>query len=204
LIFTRKPFYLRLYASMLEALFYVFAVLTLVPALLLVTSRNAVNGAMFMIVSFVGTAALYGLLQAYLLAILQVLVYAGAVVVLFLFIIMLLDVERPTARKVRALSLGASVAALCLMVVGVVAVVWSGRGGAAPALGVDAPASVAARFGYELFTRYMLPFQWTGFLLLAAMIGVIFISKKTQAAAVAGAPAQRAGTARAEPAPVER
>lgn len=187
---------------MQDALFYVFAVLTLVPALLLVTSRNAVNGAMFMIVSFVGTAALYALLQAYLLAILQVLVYAGAVVVLFLFIIMLLDVGKPGTQRPRMLPLAASVVALCLLVLGVAAVVWSGRGGPQPALGADAPASLAARFGYELFTRYMLPFQLTGFLLLAAMVGVIFISKKNRTAAVAAAPAERAALSR-EPAEVE-
>jgi NADH-quinone oxidoreductase subunit J len=135
---------------MLEALFYVFAVLTLVPALLLVTSRNAVNGAMFMIVSFVGTAALFALLQADLLAILQVLVYAGAVVVLFLFIIMLLDVGKMPSHKARLLSLAASVLAVALLATGVAAVVWSGRGGPLPQAGAEAPASVAARFGYEL------------------------------------------------------
>lgn len=186
-----------------EALFYLFAVLTLVPALLLVTSRNAVNGAMLMIVSFVGTAALFALLQAYLLAILQVLVYAGAVVVLFLFIIMLLNVERMASPKPRTLGVAASVVALALLVTGVVAVVWSGRGGPVPTQGVEAPASLAINFGYLLFTKYMLPFQLTGFLLLAAMIGVIFLSKKTKAAAVAGAPAQRASLTHADATPGE-
>lgn len=163
---------------MLEALFYLFAALTLVPALLLVTSRNAVNGAMFMIASFVGTAAMFALLQAYLLAILQVLVYAGAVVVLFLFIVMLLNVSEASAKRPRTFSLAAGIIAFLLLVTGVVAVVTSGRAVELRNDGIAAPASVAANFGFELFTKYMLPFQIAGFLLLAAMIGVIFISKK--------------------------
>ena len=79
---------------MLDVLFYVFSAITLVTALLMVLSPNAVNGALCMILSFVGTAALFVLLEAYFIAVLQVLVYAGAVMVLFLFIIMLLNVEK--------------------------------------------------------------------------------------------------------------
>ena len=78
---------------MIDFLFYLFAAITLLSALFMVLSPNAVNGAMCMIVSFVSTAALFVLLEAYFLAILQVLVYAGAVMVLFLFIIMLLNAE---------------------------------------------------------------------------------------------------------------
>ena len=78
---------------MLDILFYILSAFTLIAALLMVISPNAVNGAMCMIAAFVGTAALFILLEAYFLAILQVLVYAGAVMVLFLFIIMLLNVE---------------------------------------------------------------------------------------------------------------
>ena len=72
---------------MLDILFYFVSAFTLIAALLMVMSPNAVNGAMCMIAAFVGTAALFILLEAYFLAILQVLVYAGAVMVLFLFII---------------------------------------------------------------------------------------------------------------------
>ena len=78
----------------MDLLFIIFAVLTVLPALLMVVARNPVNGAMFMIVSFVGMAALFVLLEAFFLAILQVLVYAGAIMVLFLFVIMLLGAER--------------------------------------------------------------------------------------------------------------
>jgi NADH-quinone oxidoreductase subunit J len=79
---------------MLDILFYVFSAITLIAAVLMVLTPNAVNGAMCMIVAFIGTAALFVLLEAYFLAVIQVVVYAGAVMVLFLFIIMLLDVDK--------------------------------------------------------------------------------------------------------------
>ena len=78
---------------MVTIVFYFFSTLTLLAALFVVVNRNTVNSAMCMIVAFVGVAALFVLLQAYFLAMLQIVVYAGAVMVLFLFIIMLLDTQ---------------------------------------------------------------------------------------------------------------
>jgi NADH-quinone oxidoreductase subunit J len=87
---------------MKEVLFHFFAALTIVPAFFVATSRKPVNAAMNMMLSFVGLSALFVLLETYFLAILQVLVYAGAIVVLFLFIIMLIDPERsPHPRLLR-------------------------------------------------------------------------------------------------------
>ena len=79
---------------MIDLLFYIFSGLMILGALVMILSPNAVNSAMCMIVTLVATAGLFVLLEAYFLAILQVLVYAGAVMVLFLFIIMLLDVDK--------------------------------------------------------------------------------------------------------------
>lgn len=177
---------------MLDILFYVFSAITLIAALLMVLSPNAVNGAMCMIVSFVGTAALFVLLEAYFLAILQVLVYAGAVMVLFLFIIMLLDVENAKTTEYKdKLTIGASAAGF-LIITFLVVTAFSGAHLPEPTLlpvaenpmafdgGIPFTTS-AKSFGYSLFTKYMLPFQVTGFLLLAAMIGVIVVSKKNKA-----------------------
>ena len=160
-----------------EVLFYLFAALVLIPALLLVFSRNTVNGAMLMIASFVGTAAMFALLGAYLLAVVQIMVYVGAVVVLFVFIVMLLGINRITlkGRDVRKVGVGALFLAV-LAILPVVAIL-SGRGGPVPAGSAEVPAaSSAANFGYLLFTKYQLPFEVTGMLLLAAMIGVVYIS----------------------------
>ena len=119
----------------MDWLFLIFAVLTLVPALLTATSRNPVNAAMNMIVSFVGLAVLMVLLETYFLAILQVLVYAGAIVVLFLFIIMLIDAEK-APRPGRLRSLAAS-AAFLLLTVGVFSLFFGSHAVPAPELPAD-------------------------------------------------------------------
>ena len=176
---------------MLDILFYIVSAFTLIAALLMVMSPNAVNGAMCMIAAFVGTAALFILLEAYFLAILQVLVYAGAVMVLFLFIIMLLNVEEiePSNRK----SMRSNFLAVLsfIIVSGLMISAFSGEYLPEPELlpvAANPDGSVVSKipfttssksFGYSLFSKYMLPFQVTGFLLLSGMIGVIVISKKS-------------------------
>ncbi|MBE2215604.1 MAG: NADH-quinone oxidoreductase subunit J [Opitutaceae bacterium] len=165
---------------MSDAFFYIFATLTLASAILVVANRNAVNSAVFMIVSFLGMASLFVLLEAYFLAVIQVLVYAGAVIVLFLFIIMLLDVKGGDRQKFRPVTAIATLAAAALLFTGV-GVLYQ-----APSLAVAPPADpgVGASlkdFGALLFTRYLLPMQVTGFLLLIAMIGVIVLSKRFDA-----------------------
>jgi len=162
---------------MTDVLFYIFAAITLGCALLVVTSRNAVNGAMFMIVSFLAMASLFVLLESYFLAVIQVLVYAGAVVVLFLFIIMLLDVQGGSGLSRKPLTIAASVVSMALLFFGAF---WMFRAGSLPEPETLAPAPGAGlkTFGYSLFTTYLLPMQVTGFLLLVAMIGVIVLSKR--------------------------
>lgn len=171
--------------------FYLFSALTVLSALMVVLNRNAVDSAMCMILSFIGMAALFLLLDAFFLAILQVLVYAGAVMVLFLFIIMLLDVEK-SANAIRTdlLAKAASVVAFGLLTLGLIYLFTSGDTATGPAPAVpEIPmadggtnpmeyATASRSFGYGLFTKYMLPFQVAGFLLLIAMIGVIVLSKR--------------------------
>lgn len=178
---------------MIDILFYVFAAITLISALLMVVSPNAVNCAICMIVCFATTAALFVLLEAYFLAVIQVLVYAGAVMVLFLFIIMLLDVDKDTNQILKdKMTLGASIVGFALLVILICATFAGGHylpeTSLLPVLenptgeGIGIPFTTSAKsFGYSLFTKYMLPFQVTGFLLLAAMIGVIVVSKKHSA-----------------------
>lgn len=180
---------------MADLLFYFFSFVALASALVMVLNPNAVGGAMAMIVSFVTTAALFVLLEAYFLAIIQVLVYAGAVMVLFLFIIMLLDVDKVEAAY-RFDRIG-TLAAVCgfvllasMLVVGLgsthlpvppTELVSSNPDVISQATGIPFTAS-SKSFGYSLFTKYMLPFQLVGFLLLAAMLGVIVISKRASQA----------------------
>jgi NADH-quinone oxidoreductase subunit J len=156
---------------MADLLFYVLGGVTLGTAALTVLSRNAVNSAMFFLLSLLATAGLFVLLDAYLLAVLLVLVYAGAVVALFLFIIMLLDMQRATS--------AAAVAATGLLTVGVLSFVKRAQLSAAP-VSSDLPVVGASLKSYaaQLFTTYLLPVQVVGFLLLIAMLGVIVLSKR--------------------------
>ena len=176
---------------MLDILFYILSAFTLIAALLMVMSPNAVNGAMCMIAAFVGTAALFILLEAYFLAILQVLVYAGAVMVLFLFIIMLLNVEEIEQSKRKSTRSNLLAVLSFIIVSGLMISAFSGDYLPEPELlpvAANPDGSLVSKipfttssksFGYSLFSKYMLPFQVTGFLLLTGMIGVIVISKKS-------------------------
>ncbi len=161
----------------------------------MVFSKHPVPAALFMITSLVGVAALFVLLEAFFLAILQVLVYAGAVMVLFLFIIMLLDVgpEGGKASRIKVVSgLAGSVAAglLVILVLNFVLQtgfesnrqIWPAIDESSMVAGQNLVFSTAVKnFGFGLFTKYMLPLQVSGFLLLAAMVGVIILSKKSVA-----------------------
>ena len=172
---------------MAEFPFYLFAFLTVLAAAGVVASRNAVNAAVCLLLSFVGIAGLFVLLGAYFLAALQVLVYAGAVAVLFLFIIMLLDVKggdpRKPYKKIAAVS---GLLVLALLITGVLSLAKRGElanaaAAAGPAVGGD-----LKEYGILLFTKYLLPVEMTGFLLLIAMLGVAVLSRKREALAEAG------------------
>lgn len=189
-----------------DLLFYFFATLSLGGGLLMVFSRHPVSAALFMIVSLVGVASLFVLLDAFFLAILQVLVYAGAVMVLFLFIIMLLDVG-PGGAKASRLKFLSGLAGLISVGLLVVLLLDLGLGAMEPsdcsADGCDDCSETSAfawpeireetaangnslvfspsvkAFGFGLLAKYMLPLQVAGFLLLAAMVGVIILSRKS-------------------------
>ncbi len=176
---------------MLEILFFLFSATALACSLMVVLSRNPVNGAMFMILTFVSTAALFFLLEAFLLGVLQILVYAGAVMVLFLFIIMLLDVQKEKCRPISKTSvLSASVVSVVLAM-GVFLLFSVGLSESNGRSELTEPSGLvgfglpfettAAAYGRGLMTKYLLPVQVAGFLLLSALIGVIIVSKRLDA-----------------------
>lgn len=181
--------------NVVDFLFFVFATLSVGGGLLMVFSRHPVSAALFMIVSLVGVAALFVLLEAFFLAILQVLVYAGAVMVLFLFIIMLLDVG-PQGGKASRVKVFSGIVGLILVGSLICLMFHIGQGAEVddanqsfdwPELTEDATSNgnnltlspSAKSFGFGLLAKYMLPLQVSGFLLLAAMVGVIILSKKS-------------------------
>lgn len=164
-------------------LFNFFALLTLIAALGAVLNRNTVNAAMCFMLALVGVAGLFVLLEAYLLAFVLLLVYAGAVAALFLFIVMLLDTHG-TPRPVKRMTVIASTVAAALLAVGVLAVHQQPLLTNASPAGTSPGASLKT-YAYELFTTYLLPVQVIGFLLLIAMLGVIVLSRKMDTAETA-------------------
>jgi NADH-quinone oxidoreductase subunit J len=164
---------------MSPVLFWLFAVLMLVFGALVVLNRNPVASALSLVVSFLCLAALFVGLDAYFIAVIQVLVYAGAVMVLFLFIIMLLDLKAEKRRKINpAAYVGGGLVALAFVaeLLLVLDRFTIGRR-AFPALGADAPDDVR-NIGMTLFTTHNLPFQVVGVLILVATIGVVVLSKR--------------------------
>ena len=163
---------------MSSVLFTLFAIFTVVCAAGTIFNKNAVNAAMCFLLSLVGVAGLFVQLDAYLLAFLLLLVYAGAVVALFLFIIMLLDVGRVQTWSFKKFSLFGVIVAAGLLVTGLLSITTRGQ---LEAPNANATAGVGAAlkpYAYQLFTTYLLPVQVMGFLLLIAMLGVIVLSKK--------------------------
>lgn len=161
-------------------LFNIFAILTLACALGVVFNRNTVASALCLLLALVGVAGIFTLLDAFLLAVLMVLVYAGAVVALFLFIVMLLDVQGGARKPFGKATVAAGVIAVGLLATGVMSFITRGAQACAEAPAGPAAGSVLRQYGEQLFTTYLLPVQIVGFLLLIAMLGVIVLSKKFQ------------------------
>ncbi|PYM38986.1 MAG: NADH-quinone oxidoreductase subunit J [Candidatus Rokuibacteriota bacterium] len=162
---------------MAYAAFFVVAAMAVVSALGLVLRRNAIHGALFLIVNLGSIAVLYQTLGAEFLAWAQVIVYAGAIMVLFVFAIMVLipgkeetgpDPRRPW--RLLALPAGA------LLFVQLIFVVGRDRGGGGTGIS-PAGGGVEAIAGL-LFTRYLFPFELTSVLLLAAMVGVLLLARR--------------------------
>lgn len=160
-----------------ELFFYLFAFLTVICGLMVVAnpfSRNPVTSAMFLVLTIVCMAGLFVQLQAFFLAAVQILVYAGAVMVLFLFVIMLLDLKEEERRKLRVVSAGLGSVAVAAIGYLIVRSVWH----AVPLSEATAEGNTIS-LGKLLFTeRYVLPFELVSVLLLVAMVGVILLSKK--------------------------
>jgi len=162
-----------------DIFFYIFAFLTVASGVMVVAnpfSRNPVTSAMFLVLTIVFMAGLFVLLHAFFLAAVQILVYAGAVIVLFLFVIMLLDLKEEERRRIKSISAG-----LGTIAVGAIAFLIARSiinfARTSPKTDLSLEGSTVA-LGKKLFTEYVLPFEIVSLLLLVAMVGVILLSKK--------------------------
>jgi NADH-quinone oxidoreductase subunit J len=166
-------------------LFYAFAAVTVLGAIIVVGQRNPVYSLMSLVGSFFGLCGLYVLLEAPFLAVVQIIVYAGAIMVLFLFVVMVLNVPREDAAewdrshplfRPMAMRVGTALALLLTIELG-----WalSRTPGLTAASGEDRPAvSSLAELGRVLFTKYMFAFEVTSILIIAAMVGAVVLSRK--------------------------
>jgi NADH-quinone oxidoreductase subunit J len=160
-------------------LFWIFALLMLIFGAAVIINRNPVASALSLVVSFVGLAALFMSLDAYFIGIIQVLVYTGAIMVVFLFIIMLLDLRAEELRKINWVASAGGLAVALVLMVQIFSVIarFPAAKQRLPALSKPPPEDVH-RIGLLLFNNYNLPFQVIGVVILIATIGVIVLSRR--------------------------
>jgi NADH-quinone oxidoreductase subunit J len=160
--------------------FWGFAALAVVSALACITRRSPVASALWLVVTLFSLAALFVVLDAQFIAVLQVLVYAGAIMVLFLFVIMLLNLGRagPTDLKgPLGLGIGVLLAGLLLVQLLTLRRAAGGPAGGGPALVAPGQGMIAS-VARPLFTAYLVPFEITSILLLAAIVGAVVLAKR--------------------------
>ncbi len=166
---------------MLSALFfYFFAFMCVGAGFIVIAAKNPVHAVLFLILAFFNAAGLFVLLGAEFLAMILIVVYVGAVLVLFLFVVMMLDVDFAELKAgfLKYLPVGATVGLLLLVELLLILGVWV----AAPMIAVDAPTPAAAQMsntqalGEILYTRYVYLFEAAGLILLVAMIGAIVLT----------------------------
>jgi NADH-quinone oxidoreductase subunit J len=158
--------------------FYLFAGVCVASAVMVVTSRNPVHSVLFLILAFVNAAGLFVLLGAEFLAMILIVVYVGAVAVLFLFVVMMLDVDFAELREgfLSYLPIGALVGAVLLAELLVVVGGWAIGPEVAKAGAVAQDVSNTQALGLVLYTRYVYYFEASGIILLVAMIGAIVLT----------------------------
>jgi NADH-quinone oxidoreductase subunit J len=163
--------------------FYLFAGLLLTSGLMVITARNPVHSVLWLILAFFNAAGLFILLGAEFLAMLLVIVYVGAVAVLFLFVVMMLDIDFKALQRgaLKNLPLGLAVSGVILAEILLVAMGWQ------PGQGVIVHEALAGPpdgmtntqwIGSQLYTRYFFVFSMSGLLLLASMIGAIVLTHR--------------------------
>ena len=164
-----------------QTVFYIFSALLLMSAGLMITVRNPVFAALFLILAFFSTSAIWLLLEAEFLAIILVLVYVGAVMVLFMFVIMMLDINLSALREgfARYVPIGGGVAILMALSMGLV--INAGEFGLASDViqrhGADY--SNTKELGVTLYTHYLYPFEIAGAILLVAIIAAISLTMRS-------------------------
>ncbi|HZH01507.1 MAG TPA: NADH-quinone oxidoreductase subunit J [Flavisolibacter sp.] len=159
-----------------QIVFYLLSALSIISALLVITSKNPVHSVLWLIVTFFTISGHYILLNAQFLAVVNIIVYAGAVMVLFLFVIMLMNLNKDTEpQKNKWLKLAGAVAGGSLLVVLIAALRQTEMSMAQTGEG---NIGLIENLGKVLFTEYVVPFEISSVLFLSAMVGAVVIGKK--------------------------
>jgi NADH-quinone oxidoreductase subunit J len=159
-----------------QILFWVLAIVSLFSALMVITSRNPVYSVLWLIITFFSISGHYILLNAQFLAIVNIIVYAGAIMVLFLFVIMLMNLDRDNEpQKNRWLKLAGAVAGGSLLLVLVAALRQADNGTSELGTG---DIGLIENLGKVLFNEYVVPFEISSVLFLSAMVGAVVIGKR--------------------------
>jgi len=173
---------------MIEFLFFLFSALAVLSAVMVITRKNPVSAVMFLIVTLFSLAGLFVLLEAHFLAAVQVIVYAGAIMVLFLFVVMLLNLGHAAGTEFRGSFARTLAGAFGLGLAAFTA--WLVMGGRSPMPGAASGSvtdpilpllqehGAVGAVAVPLFRRYLIPFEVTSVLLLVAIIGAIVLARK--------------------------
>ena len=166
--------------------FYTLATLIVALGILVITARSAVHSVLFLVLDFLLVAALYVTLNAEFLAVIQVMVYAGGIVVLYLFVVMLVNLKRAPEAHADSRRLGVvgmALAGVVLFELVAIAVSSPATDGAGGQAAQQFPSGIAGgnteELGWVLYTDYLIPFELASMLLLVAMIGAIVLARRS-------------------------
>jgi len=185
-----------------QIVFYLFSLIMIGAAVMVISVRNPVYAALFLVLTFFSASAIWMLLEAEFLAIVLIVVYVGAVMVLFLFVVMMLDVNLAPLKEgfVNYLPVGALVAAA--MIAELLAVLWARDRFGAELYPLPEPAaqgfSNTAAVGERLYTGFLLPFEVAGIILLVAIVAAIALTHRKRSDTKTQVPAQQVRAKRSE------
>jgi len=164
-----------------EILFYVLSALTVLSALLMVFSKSAVNSILYLIITFFCISGHYILLNAQFLAIVNIIVYAGAIMVLFLFVVMLMNLNQEKKTFGKPAKLLAATLTCALFIALTVGIIFGQKEATTQAVQLyEGEIGLINNLGQLLYSEYVLPFELSSILFISAMIGAVILSKKDE------------------------
>jgi NADH-quinone oxidoreductase subunit J len=159
-------------------LFFLFAAIAVGSVLGMIISRNQAYSALFLVLAFASLGGLFGLLGAPFMAVVQIIIYAGAIMVLFIFVIMMIHLGKGISPEKKKWTIAAAV---FMGIILLAEIVFAIKGApAVPMLGQEMAGTSPTEIGRLLFTKYLYPFEITSILIIAALVGAVVLIKKRE------------------------